>query len=107
MIVECDCENKHLKGPFSLSCGSDTQSQSLSASRGIDVSRRLISHSASQIIQQHCFAQTDCYEMYLCPAFNSFSITAVSHQGKNITAEQVTREIFSPNLGKLKMSVSI
>ncbi len=53
MIVARDCENKQLKGPFSLSCSSDTQSQLLSASTGIDVSRRVISYSVSQIIQMH------------------------------------------------------
>lgn len=38
MIVARDWENKQLKGPFSLSCGSDTQSQLLSAITGINVS---------------------------------------------------------------------
>ena len=38
MIVAHDCENKQLKGPFSISCSSDTQSQLLSASIGIHLS---------------------------------------------------------------------
>lgn len=44
MIVAHDCENKQLKGPFSLNCSSDTQSQLLSASAGIDVRCRIISN---------------------------------------------------------------
>ena len=53
MIVARDCENKQLKGPFSLSCSSDTQSQLLSAAAGMDVSRRVISYAVSQIKQIH------------------------------------------------------
>lgn len=44
MIVAHDCENKQLKGAFSLNCSSDTQSQLLSASAGIDVRCRIISN---------------------------------------------------------------
>lgn len=53
MIVARDCENKQLKGPFSLSCSSDTQSQLLSASTGVDVSGRVIFYSVSQNLQMH------------------------------------------------------